>query len=471
MEQEQTLLYTHRHSSSISLKLSGGSVHQIRYPLLTTATDVEIVSHRRNTDESSDVIRNENCVRQYGSSFISVDGTEGNEDLSVCVGSLVRPASTLFDAGKSASSTAAATFSVARGLLSQFHDYSKVRDVSAATRDTVHRQPSVNTSSNCSNPSVSRSNSVSTDDLIHNPPPTEDVTELRPIYVSGVGTPSFHALSIENQQQTSSCVPNTVSEASSVLKYSTQKSVFPSNNNSSSCETVPVQSLLAVSGDLSSSPEITPEDLPALLCSFLFGSPDSITSCDTVVTTLEEDPQIKCKNGSMDFILSSFSSDTTQLQSHNNESRSYEIFGASPSKSDAESAVSVSGCEISTGDAEKQDIEVGSEVQEERHTGQCVEDIPTTSTSTTPKKACTKRTRCRVSGRTSGHVKEVQRGISVESGYHTSSENHVTLDMETTLSEEKDKTGVGDNDHDDVDDDDDDRDSTNERLVLVPSGE
>jgi len=402
-----------------------------------------------------------------------VNVTEGNEDLSVCIGSVDRPASSLFDAGKPATSAAATatTYAVARGLLSPFTDSSKVLDISANTRDNVHRQPSVNTSSNWSNPSVSRSSS-STDDLINNPPPTEDVRGLRPAHVSGIGTPSFHALSIANQQHASSCVTTTVNEASPVLKYSTRNSVFPSNNNNNSCETVAVQSLLAFSGVLPSSPEITPDDLPALLCSFLFGSPDSITSCDTVATTLEEDPQTKCKNGNMDFTLS-LSSDTTQLQSHDKEARNYEIFGASPSKSKAGSAVSVSEYEISAGDAEKQDGEVGSEVQEERYTEQCVEDISATSTSTTPKKACRTKTRCRVSGRTSGHVKEVLRCISVESGYHTSSENHVKLGMETPSSEEKDKTGDrdDDDDDDDVGDDDDDKDSMNERLVLVPSGE
>jgi hypothetical protein len=256
-----------------------------------------------------------------------------------------------------------------------------------------------------------------------------------------------------------------VSEASSVLKYSTQNSVFPTSN-SSGCETVAVQSLLAVSGELPSSPEVTLEDLPALLCSFLFGSPDSVTSCDTVVTTLEEDPQTQCKNGSMDFMLSSSSSDTTQLQSHDKEARSYDILGASSSKSDAESVVSVSGHEISTGDAEKQDDEGGSEVQEEQYTEQCVEGI-STRTSTTSKKTRRTGTRCRVSRRTSRHVKEVQRGISVESGYHTSSENHVTLGMETPSSEEKDKTG----DRDDDNDDEEEEDSMNEHLVYVPAGE
>ena len=447
-------------------------MHQIRYPLLTTDTDCEIVSHRWNTDESGDVILNENRVRQSGKYVTSVNVTEGNEDLSVCVGSVDRPASTLLDAGKATSAAATATtYAVARGLLSQFTDSSTVLDISANTRDNVHRQPSVNTSSNWTNPSVSRSSS-STDDLINNPPPTEDARGLRPTHVSGIGTPSFHALSIANQQHASSCVTTTVNEASPVLKYSTRNSVFPSDNNSS-CETVAVQSLLAVSGELPSSPEITPDDLPALLCSFLFGSPDSITSCDTVATTLEEDPQTKCKNGSMDFTLS-LSSDTTQLQSHDKEARNYEILGASPSKSKAESAVSVSEYEISAGDAEKQEGEVGSEVQEERYTEQCAEDISAASTSTTPKKACRTKTRCRVSGRTNGHVKEVQRGISVESGYHTSSENHVKLGMETPSSEEKDKTGDrddDDDDDDDVDDDDDEKDSMNERLVLVPSGE
>jgi hypothetical protein len=175
----------------------------------------------------------------------------------------------------------------------------------------------------------------------------------------------------------------------------------------------------------------------------------------------------------MDFMLSSLSSDTTQLQSYDKEARRYETLEASPEKSDGESFVSVSGYEINAADAEKQVDEVGSKVQEERHTEQCVEDISATSTSTKPKKACRTRTRSRVSGRTSGLVKEVQRGISVESGYHTSSENHVALGMETPPSEEKDKTGDR-NDDDDDDDDVDvnvDKDSMNERLVLVPSGE
>jgi hypothetical protein len=394
--------------------------------------------------------------------------------MSVCVGSVVRPASTLFDAGKPATSAAAATtYTAARGFLSQLRYSSKILDISANSRDNVHRQPGVNTSSNWSNTSVSISSS-STDDLINNPAPTEDVRGLRPTYVSGIGTPSFHALSIANQQHTSSCVTTTVSEDSPVLKYSTQNSVFPSNNSNSSCETVAVESLLAVSGELPSSPGLTPDDLPALLCSFLVGSPDAITSCDAVVTTLEEDPQTKCKNGSMDFMFSSLPSDTIQLQSHDNEARSYAILGASPSKSEAESAVRVSGYEISAGDAEKQDDEVGSEVHEERHTEQCVEDISATSASTTPNKACRTRTRCRVPGRTSSHVKKLQRGISVESGYHTSSENQVKLGMETPSREEKDKTRDRDDDDDDDDDDaddDDDKDSMNERLVLVPSGE
>jgi hypothetical protein len=267
----------------------------------------------------------------------------------------------------------------------------------------------------------------------------------------------------------------TVSDAAFVLTNPIQNSVSPSNN--SSCETVAVPSLLAVSSELPSSPEVHPEDLPALLCSFLFGSPDSVTSCDTVLTTLEEDTQTKCKNGSMDFMLSSSTSDTTELQSRDKEPRNYEILRASPSKSDAESVVSVTGYEISTGDAQQQDDKGGSKVQKEQHTEQCVEDISFTHSSTTSKKARRTRTKCRVSRRTSGHVKEVQRGISVESGYHTSSENHVTLGMEAPSSEEKDKTGDRDDDHDDNDhhddgdDDDDDKDGVNERLVLVPSGE
>lgn len=437
-------------------------MHQIRYPLLTTATDGEIVSHQRNTDESSDVTRNENRVRQSGSSVLLLTDTEGNEDLSVCVGSLLGPTSTLLDAGKSA--TSAAAYAVARGLLSQFQDSNKVLDISRSTRDNVHRLACVNTSSNCSNPSVSRSSSSSTDNVISSPPRTADVTELRPIHASERGTPPLRALSIANEEHTSPRDATTVSDASSVLKYSTQNYVFPGSN---SCEAVEVQPFLAVSDGIPSSPEVTPEDLSALLYSFLFGSPDSVTSCDTVVTNLEEDPQTKCKNGSMDFMLSSSSScDNTQLQSHDKEARSNEILGSSPSKSDAGSAVSFSGQEISTGDAEKEDNEGGSKMQEERYTEQCVEDISSTSTSKTSKKVRRTGTKCRLSRRTSGHVKEVQRGISVESGYHTSSENHVTVGMETPSSEEKDKTGEREDDKDD-----DEEESMDERLVFVPSGE
>jgi hypothetical protein len=154
----------------------------------------------------------------------------------------------------------------------------------------------------------------------------------------------------------------------------------------------------------------------------------------------------------MDCALSPSTSDITRLQPDDNEAKNCEILRASPTKSDAGSVVSVSGDEIRTEGAEKQIDEGRSEVLEVCNTKQCVEEV----SSTTDKR------------HTNSHVKEVQRGISEESGYLTSSENHVTSGMETSTTttranEENDKIG-------DRDDEDDDSDM-DEQLVLVPSGE
>jgi hypothetical protein len=170
----------------------------------------------------------------------------------------------------------------------------------------------------------------------------------------------------------------------------------------------------------------------------------------------------------MDFMLSPPASDITQLQPHDNEERICEVLEASPSKSDAESVVSVNEDEIMSNDAEKQDDGESSKVCEECNTEQCVHEVsspPTASAST--EKECKTRTKCRMSIRSSSHIREVQRGISEESGYQTSSENHVTSGMETPstgrgASDDNDKTG-------DEDDEDNDND-TDEDLVLVPSG-
>lgn len=466
MEQDRVLRCTSLTSSSssnssISLKLSGGSVHHIRDLLLESATDVDIISHQQNGDESSDVIHNENHVRQSENSFLFLNGKSGYEDVSVCVGSVVRPEPTPRDAGKF--DTSAAAYAVARGLLSQFQDSSKDLNKILSSADTVNRFLYVNTSSN-RNSSILRSNSSSSEDLIHNPPSTEDVKELLPIHLSGIGTSSFNVSSIVNQD-ISTCA-EFVSGPLSISKSPTpQGSVFPSNSTSN-CETVADESFLTVNSELSSSPEATLEDLPALLCSFLFGSPESVTSCDTVVTTLEEDPQIRCKNGSMDFILSPSASDVTQLQPYDNEARSCEILEASPSKRDAEN-VSVSGQEISTRDAGEQNDEGGSKVYKEYNTEPCAEQISAIA-STSREKTCRRRTKCRMSSCSNSHGKEMQRGISEESGYQTSSENCVTSGVETSsasksTSEENDKTGDRGSENDEK--------GTDEDLVLVPSGE
>ncbi|PNF16729.1 hypothetical protein B7P43_G00873 [Cryptotermes secundus] len=453
MEQERVLRCTSLNSSrSLSLKLSGGSVQHIRDPLLQAASDVAIISHQPKADESSDVIHNENHVRQSENSFLLLNGKAGYEDISVCVGTLVRPAPTPRDAGKSA--TSAAAYAVARGLLSQFQDSTKDLNKILSSADTVNGFLCVNTSSD-RNHLILRSNSSPSEDLIHNPPSTEDVKELLPIHFSGVGTSSLV------NQDISTCA-EFVNGLSSISKSPTpQGSVFPSNSTSN-CETVADESFLTVNSELSSSPEATLEDLPALLCSFLFGSPESVTSCDTVVTTLEEDPQIRCKNGSMDFMLSPSASDVTQLQPYDNEERSCEILEASPSKRDAEN---VSGQEISTRDVGEESDEGGSKVYKECNTEPCVENISTTA-STAREKTCRNRTKCRMSSCTNSRGKEMQRGISEESGYQTSSENCVTSGVETSsasksTSEENDKTGDRGSE--------DDEKGTNEDLVLVPS--
>jgi hypothetical protein len=391
-----------------------------------------------------------------------LNGKSGYEDISVCVGTVVTPAPTLRDGGKTATSAAAA-YAVARGFLSQFQDSSKDLNKILSSADNVNRFLCVNTSSSL-NHLILRSNSSSSEDLIHNSPSTEDVNELPPIHFSEIGTSSFHVSSIVNQD-ISTC-DEFVSGPLSISKSPTpQVSVFPSNS-SSNCETVAGESLLTVSSELSSSPEATLEDLPALLCSFLFGSPESVTSCDTVVTTLEEDPQIRCKNGSMDFMVSPSASDVTQLQQYDNEARSCEILEASSSKRDAEN-VSVIGHEISTRDAGEQNDEGGSKVYKECNTEQCVEQVSATD-STSTEKACRRRTKCRMSSCTNSHGKEMQRGISEESGYQTSSENYVASGVETSsasksTSEENDKTGDRGSEGDEK--------GTDEDLVLVPSGE
>lgn len=434
-------------------------MHHIRDPLQEPATDVDIISHQENADESSDVIHNENHVGQSENSFLLLNGKSGYEDISVCVGTVVRPTPTPRDAGKSA--TSAAAYAVARGLLSRFRDPSKDLTKVLSSADTVNRFLCVNTSSN-RNHLILRSNLSPSEGLIHNPPYTEDVKELLPIHLSGIGTPSFHVSSIVNQD-ISTCAAF-VSEPSS-KSPTPQGSVFPSNSTGN-CETVADESFLTVNSELSSSPEVTLEDLPALLCSFLFGSPESVTSCDTVVTTLEEEPQIRCKNGSMDFMLSPSASDVTQLQPYDNEARSCEILEASPSNRDAEN-VSVSGQEISTRDAGEQNDDGDSKVYKEYNTVPCVEQISTTA-STSREKTCRKRTKCRMSSCTNYHGKEMQRGISEESGYQTSSENCVTSGVETSsaskrTSEKNDETGDRGSE--------DEEKGTDEDLVLVPSGE
>lgn len=241
--------------------------------------------------------------------------------------------------------------------------------------------------------------------------------ELPPLQLAGIS--SFQ---VSNQQ--ASRVDSFVSPCSSVPRSPTpQDPDFPGSNNSN-CGTVADHSFYAVGSELPSSSE----DLPALLCSFLFGSPaDSVTSCDTAVTTLEEDPQTRCsKNGSMEYQQQD--SDVLPV--------------ASPSKSDAESGVSAD--ETRTKDRDK--------VRDE--------EVSSTTTTVPPERARRPRTKCRVSKRAnSGHAKEVQRGISEESGYQTSSENHMTTNK--SVPEQNDSQG----DKDDGDDTD-----VDEGLVLVPSG-
>lgn len=428
-------------------------MHQIR-DFRTAATDVEIISHRRSTDESSDVIFNENRVKQFEDSFLLLNGNVASENLSVHVGTGVRPTQTLLDVGKSAASTGAAAHVLAKGLLtSQFQDC-------GTNVDIVGTANNVNTSSH--SPLLSNSRSSSPEDIrgLHNSSSTTRVRELLPTHFKGIETSSL-PVSCTSNQLASSCVENFVSGLSPIPRSPTpQESVF-SRGNGSNCETVATDSFRSVSTELSSSSEVTPEDLPALLCSFLFGSPDSVTSSDTVVTTLDEDLQIKCKNGSMDLMLSSPASDNTQFQPHDSEATSCEILGASTTKSDTKSVVSINGVEIIPKDTEKQNDDGSSKVYEES-TKQCVKEIsPITSISR--QKRCRTKTKCRTARRTNSHVKEVQRGISEESGYQTSSENHVTSDMETpsaakNASDDNDKTR--DRDDGDV-----------EGLVLVPSGE
>ncbi|XP_069686725.1 DNA-binding protein D-ETS-6-like isoform X1 [Periplaneta americana] len=340
-----------RCSGSISLKLSGGTVREVRGP----TADVDSISHRLSTDECGDVASNENRVGQSACSFLLVSREAGSE-------------ASLFG-------TTAPAFAVSAGLFQDAGD---------------------------SNPLVSGS------------PSSE---ELPPLQLAGIS--SFQ---VSNQQ--ASRVDSFVSPCSSVPRSPTpQDPDFPGSNNSN-CGTVADHSFYAVGSELPSSSE----DLPALLCSFLFGSPaDSVTSCDTAVTTLEEDPQTRCsKNGSMEYQQQQ-DSDVLPV--------------ASPSKSDAESGVSAD--ETRTKDRDK--------VRDE--------EVSSTTTTVPPERARRPRTKCRVSKRAnSGHAKEVQRGISEESGYQTSSENHMTTNK--SVPEQNDSQG----DKDDGDDTD-----VDEGLVLVPS--
>lgn len=459
MDQHQTLGCINRRNNSISLKLCGGSVHQIR-DSRPSATDVEIISHqRRDTDESSDVIRNENCVRQPEDSCILLSGKAGSENLSVRVGTGVQPTQTLFDLRKTATSAAAA-YLVARGLLSQFQDPGKNVGI-VGSANSVNGLPCVNTTSS-HDPLLPRSSSSSSEDLTgqHNSSSTTEV-ELRPTHFSGNKTSSF-LVSRTTNQHSSPRVDNFVSGPASIPRPPTnQDSVFPHGDNRN-CESTAKQLFGEVDSELPSSPEATPEDLPALLCRFLFGSPDSVNSCDTAVTIVEEDLQSEFKNGSMDFMLSPPASDITQFQPHDNEERNREILGDSPSKSDAESVISVNGEEIMSEDAEKQNDEESSEVCEERNIEQCVKEVSPSTVSTSTEKDCGSKAKCRISKGTSNHIREVQRGISEESGYHTSSENHVKSGMETSSTGE---VATGD---EDVEDNANDPD---EDTVFVPSGE
>jgi hypothetical protein len=386
-----------------------------------------------------------------------LNGKAGYEDVSVCVGTVVRPAARLRDAGKS--TTSAAAYAVARGLLSQFQDSSVDLNNILSSADNVNRFLS-----SSRDQLIPKSNSSPSEDLIHYPSSTEDAEELQPIHVSGIGTSSLHVSSIVNQD-TGTCAQFVSGPSSISNSLTDQDSGFPSNSTSN-CEALAAEPFPTAGSEFSSSPEATLEDLPALLCSFLFGSPESVTSCDTAVTTLEEDPQIRCKNGSMDFMLSPSASDITQLQPCDNEPRNCEILEASPSKLDAED-ISVSGQEISTRDAGEANDQGGSKVYKECNTEQCVEQVSTT-VSASRTQVCRTREKCRKSSRTSSHDKEIRRCVSEESGYQTSSENCVTSGVETSsaskgTSEENAKQGDGDSENEEKDADED--------LVLVPSGE
>jgi hypothetical protein len=386
-----------------------------------------------------------------------LNGKAGYEDISVCVGTVVRPAARLRDAGKS--TTSAAAYAVARGLLSQFQDSSVELNNILSSADNVNRFLS-----GSRDQLIPRNNSSPSEDLIYIPPSAEDVKELPPIHVTGIGTSSHPVSSIVNQDA-ATCAEFLSGPSSISNSAIHQQSVFPSNSTGN-CEVLAGEPFPTASSEFSSSPEATLEDLPALLCSFLFGSPESVTSCDTAVTTLDEDPQIRCKNGSMDFMLSPSASDATQLQPYDNEARTCEILEASPSKLDAQD-ISVSGQEISTSDAGEKNDEGGSKVYKECNSEQCVEQVSTT-VSAPREQVCRTREKRRKSSRINSHDKEMQRGISEESGYQTSSENCVTSVVETSstsksTSEEKDKTGDGDSENEEKGKDED--------LVLVPSGE
>lgn len=425
-------------------------MHQIR-DSRPAAADGEIISHQWNTDELSDVTCHENRVRQPKDSYLLLSGKAGSENLSVRFGAGVRPTQTLFDIEKSA-----AAYLVARGLLSQFQDSGKNVDVAVSTANAVSGLQHGNTSPSLK-PLFPRSTSSSSEDLTgkHNSPSAT--------HFSGIETSSLH-VSYTLNQRTSSRAESCVSGLSSVPTPPTpQDSVSPIRSKRN-CETVAAESFSAVSSEVESSFETTPEDLPALLCSFLFGSPDSVTSCDTAVTILEEDLQTIRQDGSMDFMLSPPASDM-QLQSQENEARSCEILETSPSKS-AENVVSNNGDRIMSKDAEKQNDEESSKVRKE--TEQCAQEFSPSTTSASAEKVCRTKSKRRMCVRTCSHVREVQRGTSGESGYHTSSENHVMSGTKKSAtgknaSDDSDKTGnadVADNGSD-----------TDEDLVLVPSGE
>jgi hypothetical protein len=411
-------------------------VHHRRDPV----TDVAIVSHRHNADESSD-------VKQPEDSFLVLNGKAAAYEDIVCVST-----ASVRDAGKTVASAAA--YAVARGLLSQFHDSTVGLDDTFSSTHNVNRFL-------CGSHGqlLDRSNSSSSEALIYNPPTTDDVKDVPQVHVRDIATSPLHVSSTVNPD-IATC-DEFVSGPSCILTSSTlHDSVFPSNSNTK-CQTLVGEQLLTADGDFSSSPEATLQDLPALLCSFLFGSPESVTSCETAVTTLEEDPQIRCKNGSMDFLLSPAAGDVTQLQPCDDEERNCEILGASPTTFDAEDVISVGGQEISARDAGEQNDEGGSKVYRECN----IEQLPKSASASREQERRTRQKR-RMSSRASSHGKEIQRGISEESGYQTSSEGCVT-GVETSsanksTSEENDKTGDRDSETEE--------DGADEDLVLVPSG-